>query len=223
RDGAPEERAHGFPCSWKGERFRLVPQPNGKTLRLPWIGAGRLIARRRVACQSSSGGILAEWAAKGKWGTGSTRSRGRQQPLDGFPVGHAQCDAESLGLRRGVHDLGVEQALGIDQRFFRRAAGDGDRLAELGGGLHVVDAAADDAGRGQDGAVLALVPAVAHADGAAVLELNGSGNGARQGVGHGKPLYFSEQGWTRTSTNSTSPSLVLYGVMTGRNLPQHVS
>src|SRR5262249_49495486 len=58
-------------------------------------------------------------------------------------------------------------------------------LAEFGRCLHVVYAAADEAGFGKDGAVLAVFPTVADADGTAVLELNGPGNGARQWVAHG--------------------------------------
>src|SRR5581483_12473249 len=68
------------------------------------------------------------------------------------------------------------------------AAGDGHRLAELRRRVDIVDAAADQAGGGQDRAVLPLVPAVAHANGAAVGKLHWAGDAARKDVRHGKAL-----------------------------------
>src|SRR5262249_20202471 len=75
-----------------------------------------------------------------------------------------------------------------DERLLRRAARDGDGLAELRRGLHVVDAAADQAGLGQDGAVLAPVPAVADADGLAVAELQRARGRSRDHVAHGRSV-----------------------------------
>src|SRR5438105_15002801 len=68
--------------------------------------------------------------------------------------------------------------------MLRRAARDGDRLAKLGSSFHVIDTTTHQAGLGQNGAVLALLPAIADANGTAVLELNGSGNRPRQWIVH---------------------------------------
>ena len=81
-------------------------------------------------------------------------------------------DAQLLGLRGGIYDFRLEQVLGLDQRLLRRAAGDGQGLAELGRRLDVVDAAADQAGLGEERAVLPLMPAVADANGAAIPKLD---------------------------------------------------
>jgi len=99
------------------------------------------------------------------------RRRRRQQQFDRLAPAHADRDAERLGLGRRVHDLGVEQVFGVDERLLRRSAGDGDGLAEFRGRLHVVDAAADQPGFGQDGAVLTLAPAVADADGLSLIHI----------------------------------------------------
>src|SRR5262249_49495140 len=83
-------------------------------------------------------------------------------------------------------DAGVKQVFRVDQGVLRRAAGNRHGLAELGGGLHVVDATADQAGLGQDHTVLAFAPAVADADGTAILERNRSADRAWKRMVHGK-------------------------------------
>src|SRR5262249_55638294 len=90
----------------------------------------------------------------------------RQQQLHRLSSRHADRHAEFFGVRGGIDDLGVEQVFRIDKWFGGSTASDGDGLAEFAGSFDVVDAAADDAGLGEDGAVLALMPAVADADGA---------------------------------------------------------
>src|SRR5262249_17327044 len=79
---------------------------------------------------------------------------------------------------------GVEEIFGIDEGVLRSATGDGDGLAELRRRLHIINAAADQAGFGHDRAILALVPAVAEADGAAVLELDRPADRSRQWIAH---------------------------------------
>ena len=58
------------------------------------------------------------------------------------------------------------------------------RLTELTGGLHVVNAAADNAGAGQDRAVLPPLPPVADADGRSVLEPKLAARGPRELLRH---------------------------------------
>ena len=69
----------------------------------------------------------------------------------------------ALGVQPTI--LASSRSSGSVERIGGRAAGDGDGLAELGGRVEVVDAAADDAGGRLDRAVLAAGPALAHADG----------------------------------------------------------
>ena len=68
---------------------------------------------------------------------------GSEEDLGRLTAGHANADAQLLGLRGGIYDFRLEQVLGLDQRLLRRAAGNGQGLAELGRRLDVVDAAAD--------------------------------------------------------------------------------
>ena len=66
--------------------------------------------------------------------------------------------------------------------------GDGDGLVELGRRFQVVNATADNASGRQDGTVLSPLPAVADADGPAMLELQLTAHRAREMVGHGITL-----------------------------------
>src|SRR5262249_1485806 len=69
-----------------------------------------------------------------------------------------------------------------------RPLGNGDRLAKLRRRLQIIDAAADEAGRSEDGAILPPIPAIADADRLAVLELHLTVNGAGDGICHGCTL-----------------------------------
>ena len=111
---------------------------------------------------------------------------GQQHQLDRFAAGHAEADAERLGLWRAADDLRVEQVFWLGQRLCGSPLADGDRLAELGGRLQVVDAAADDSGAGDDRTVLAPMPAVADPEGRAVLEVEFAAGGTGRCDVHGE-------------------------------------
>lgn len=120
-----------------------------------------------------------------------------QHQLDCFAAGHAEADAEGFGLRSEADDLRVEQVFWLGQRLCGRPLADGDRLAELGGGLQVVDATADDPGAGNDRAVLTPMPAVADPEGRAVLKLEFAAGGAGGCDVHGVGTVCEEQASAR--------------------------
>ena len=149
-------------------------------------------------CPSSflKGGIgdATEWPGEERLSESPSRE---QHQLNSLAASHAEADSEGLGLGGEADDLRVEQVFWLGQRLCGRPLADGDRLAEFGGSLQVVDAAADDPGAGDDRAVLPLMPAVANPEGRAVLKLEFAAGGAGGCDVHGVGTVCGEQASAR--------------------------
>ena len=119
--------------------------------------------------------------------TGSSllrRPPGGEHQLDGFPSRHSDFDAKFSGARSSINDLRIEQVFGIYERALGGSFRDRDCLTKLAGSFDVVDTAPHDAHRGQDRTILSLFPAIADANGAAVVKLHGTRDDFGKGIVH---------------------------------------